>query len=91
LNIEGTIDKNTEVESIALIDEVMQEGKYEALIVRINSPGGDAQASEKIWRALRVLSKSGTPVIASVGDMAASGGYYIACGADISLQKKNSI
>jgi protease-4 len=91
LNIEGTIDKNTEVESIALIDEVMQEGKYEALIVRINSPGGDAQASEKIWRALRVLSKSGTPVIASVGDMAASGGYYIACGADLIIAEKTSI
>lgn len=91
LNIEGTIDKKTEVESIALIDEVMQEGKYEALIVRINSPGGDAQASEKIWRALRVLSKSGTPVIASVGDMAASGGYYIACGADLIIAEKTSI
>lgn len=91
LNIEGTIDKNTEVQSLALIESVMQGQEYEALIVRINSPGGDAQASEKIWRALRVLSESGIPVVASIGDMAASGGYYIACGADQIIAEKSSI
>lgn len=91
LNIEGTITKKTEVESLALIEEAMQGQEYEALIVRINSPGGDAQASEKIWRALKVLSNTGFPVIASVGDMAASGGYYIACGADSIVAEKTSI
>lgn len=91
LNIEGTIDGNTEREALALIDEVMNSKQYEALIVRINSPGGGAQSSEKIWRALKVLSKSGIPVVASIGDMAASGGYYIACGADTIIAEKTSI
>lgn len=91
LNIEGTIDGNTEREALALIDEVMNGREYKALIVRINSPGGGAQTSEKIWRALKILSKSGIPVVASIGDMAASGGYYIACGADSIIAEKTSI
>lgn len=91
LNIEGNIDKKLEVEALELIEKVTQSSRYHALIVRINSPGGGAQSSEKIWRALRVLSESGTPVIASIGDMAASGGYYIACGADIIIAEKSSV
>ncbi|MFI5203860.1 MAG: signal peptide peptidase SppA, partial [Flavobacteriales bacterium] len=55
--------------------------KVKAIVLRINSPGGSALASEVIWRETQ-LAKKEKPVIVSMGDLAASGGYYIACGAD---------
>lgn len=54
------------------------------LIVRVNSPGGSAFASEQIWEALQQFKKrTDLPLYVSMGDVAASGGYYISCGADI--------
>ena len=55
---------------------------YAALVVRIDSPGGSAVASELIRRELELVKKSGKPVVASMGDYAASGGYWIATAAD---------
>lgn len=52
-----------------------------AVVLRINSPGGSALASDGIWRELELLKKE-KPVVVSMGDYAASGGYYIACAAD---------
>ncbi|MBN1951212.1 MAG: signal peptide peptidase SppA [Bacteroidales bacterium] len=52
-----------------------------AVVLRINSPGGSAIASEAIWREL-LLTKQAKPLVVSMGSMAASGGYYIACMAD---------
>ncbi len=52
-----------------------------AIVLRVNSPGGDALASEVIWREV-MLAKKAKPVVVSMGDYAASGGYYIACAAD---------
>jgi protease-4 len=48
----------------------------------VNSPGGSADASEQIWHAVETLQEKGLPVVVSMGDYAASGGYYISCGAD---------
>ncbi|TDG37008.1 signal peptide peptidase SppA [Pedobacter changchengzhani] len=61
-----------------------------AIVLRVNSPGGDALASDVIWREV-VLAKKEKPVIASFGDVAASGGYYIACAADSIFVQPNSI
>ena len=63
----------------------------QALIVRISSPGGSAIASDKIWHALRNVSEQGIPVVASIGSVGASGGYYIACGADAIFAEDYSI
>lgn len=63
------------------IKKVRLDDKIKAIVLRINSPGGDALASEIIWREVE-LAKKTKPVIVSMGDLAASGGYYIACGAD---------
>lgn len=52
-----------------------------AVVLRVNSPGGSAFASEQIWHAVKEL-KAEKPVIVSMGDYAASGGYYISCVAD---------
>jgi protease-4 len=61
-----------------------------AVVLRINSPGGSAMASDVIWREV-VLTKARKPVVASMGDVAASGGYYIAMGADKIVARENSI
>jgi protease-4 len=61
-----------------------------AIVLRVNSGGGSALASDIIWREI-VLSKKIKPVIASFGDVAASGGYYIACAADSIFVQPNTI
>lgn len=61
-----------------------------AIVLRVNSPGGSALASDVIWREI-VLTKKTKPVIASFGDVAASGGYYIACAADSIIVQPNTI
>ena len=53
-----------------------------AIVFRIDSPGGSALASDLIWRAVRKARAKGKPVVASLSDVAASGGYYVAAGAD---------
>ena len=60
-----------------IMDELRGKDKVKAVILRINSPGGSALASDLIWHAVRRLAKK-KPVIVSMGDVAASGGYYIA-------------
>ena len=55
--------------------------KVKAIVLRVNSPGGSALASDVIWREMS-LAKDAKPVVVSMGDVAASGGYYIACDAD---------
>ena len=54
-----------------------------AVVLRVESPGGSALASEVIWREVWRLRESGKPVVVSMGDVAASGGYYIACPAEV--------
>ncbi|MBC6110824.1 signal peptide peptidase SppA [Pedobacter fastidiosus] len=61
-----------------------------AIVLRVNSPGGSALASDVIWREV-VLTKKVKPVIASFGDVAASGGYYIGCAADSIFVQPNTI
>ena len=56
--------------------------EIDAIIFRIDSPGGSVLASDLVWRATQRAREKGKPVIASFSDVAASGGYYVACGAD---------
>ncbi|KAG4932614.1 hypothetical protein JHK87_046616 [Glycine soja] len=67
---------------IEKIRKVRESNKYKAAIIRIDSPGGDALASDLMWREIRLLAAS-KPVIASMSDVAASGGYYMAMGAGV--------
>ncbi len=66
---------------VADLDRLQKDESVKAVVVRINSGGGSAYASEQIWRAVSLLRKE-KPVVISMGGMAASGGYYMACGAD---------
>ncbi len=61
----------------AILRQVRKDPKVKAVVIRINSPGGSALASDILWREVRLLSQA-KPVIASLSDVAASGGYYIA-------------
>lgn len=63
---------------VEAIDAARKDADVKAIVLRINSPGGSALASDMIWRAIE-RAKAEKPVIASMGDVAASGGYYIAC------------
>ena len=64
------------------IDAAVREKEVRAIVFRIDSPGGSATASETIWREVARARQRGKPVIVSMGDVAASGGYYIAAAAD---------
>ena len=78
-------------ESLAkTIREARNKKSIKAIVLRINSPGGSALASEIIWREV-VLAKKEKPVIVSFGDVAASGGYYIACAADSIIASPTTI
>ena len=73
-----------------ILDNIQKDENVKAVVVRINSPGGSAKASEKIWRKLTLINKK-IPVIISMGNMAASGGYYIATAGETILAEKNTI
>lgn len=66
------------------------DSKTKAIVIRINSGGGSAMASENMWREIE-LAKKDKPVVVSFGDVAASGGYYMACNADSIFVLPNSI
>lgn len=75
----------------ALIRKARLDKSVKAIVLRVNSGGGSALASEIIWRELQLARRDGKPVIASFGDVAASGGYYIGCGADSIFASPNTI
>ncbi len=64
------------------IVKLADDKNVEGLILRVNSGGGSAFASEQIWESLQYFKSKGKPFYVSMGDYAASGGYYISCGAD---------
>ena len=64
------------------IHEAATDPSIDAIILRVDSPGGSALASEQIWRSVEKAREEGKPFIASFSDMAASGGYYASVGAD---------
>jgi len=70
--------------------KVRRDDKVKGVVFRINSPGGSALASDVIWREVDLLRKE-KPVIVSMGDVAASGGYYIAAAADSIFAQPNTI
>ena len=69
-------------EVIKTFKKIRKDEAIKALVLRVNSPGGSANASEQIWRAVQKIKADSIPVVVSMGDYAASGGYSISCGAD---------
>ena len=71
--------------------EIRSNPLIEAVVIRINSPGGSALASDVMWKEIRLLKEENIHVIVSVGNVAASGGYYLAVGADEIIANNTSI
>jgi protease-4 len=92
----GSIDASVSEEGIQSeelsrsIREARRDSSIKAIILRINSPGGSAYGSEVIWREVKLAAET-KPVIASMGDVAASGGYYIAAAADTIMADRTTI
>lgn len=72
------------------IEKLKDNDKVKAVVFRVNSPGGSAYASEQIWKAISDL-KDKKPVVVSMGDYAASGGYYISCNASKIIAQPNTL
>lgn len=72
------------------IKDARLDDKIKAIVLRVNSPGGSALASDVIWREV-LLAKKAKPTVVSMGNMAASGGYYISCAADRIFAQPNTI
>jgi protease IV len=75
----------------SIIRKARMDNSVKAIVLRVNSGGGSALASEIIWRELQMAKEDKKPVIVSFGDVAASGGYYISCGADSIFSSPNTI
>ena len=73
------------------LKQAREDEKVKAIVLRVNSPGGSALASDVIWRETELIKQSGKPFYVSMGDYAASGGYYIACSADKIYANPNTI
>jgi len=83
---DGVVSKDL----IEEIQKIQKDSLIKAVVFRVNSPGGSAYASEQIWKAMSEL-KAKKPVVVSMGDYAASGGYYISCCADKIVAAPNTI
>lgn len=82
--VDGKGEEEEQIGSVTyknLLRKARYDKSIKAIVLRVNSPGGSALASDVIWREVSLARKS-KPVIVSMGDMAASGGYYIACNGD---------
>ncbi len=72
------------------LDRLASDDNVKAVVLRINSGGGSAYASEQMWRAIQLLKKK-KPVVVSMGGLAASGGYYMSCGADYIIAEPTTL
>ena len=92
-NIVDGKGQDGEIGSASLAPEIRkarEDSSIKAVVLRVNSPGGSALASDVIWREI-ILTKAVKPVIVSMGDVAASGGYYISAAADRIFAEPNTI
>ena len=87
----GSPDQIGSDEYLALLRKLRTDKSVKAIVLRVNSPGGSSLASEIIWRELELIRKEGKKIVVSMGDVAASGGYYIACNADKIMVQPNTI
>lgn len=91
---DGKGDSDRGIYSETFIKEfrkVYKDKDVKAIVLRVNSPGGSALASENIWHEIEAAKKAGKKVVVSMGDYAASGGYYISCNADYIFAEPNTI
>jgi protease IV len=76
---------------IKILRKIRKDNAIKAIVLRVNSPGGSSLSSDNILRELDLCKKAGKPIVVSMGDVAASGGYYIACHADSIFAEPSTI
>ncbi|MCL1943743.1 MAG: signal peptide peptidase SppA [Candidatus Azobacteroides sp.] len=92
----GDIDNGTSSDGIVSSDlikdlkDVREDENVKAVVLRVNSPGGSAYGSEQIWKEVEAI-KAVKPIVVSMGDYAASGGYYISCAADYIIAQPTTL
>jgi len=74
-----------------VIRKIREKDNVKAIVLRVNSGGGSALASDIIWHEMETAKSDSIPIVVSMGDLAASGGYYIACNADYIFAEENTI
>lgn len=98
--VDGSLDETDMLFSVPFIadedftrmlEEVAAEESTKAIVLRINSPGGSASASDRIWNKIEEIRAKDIPVVVSMGGVAASGGYYIGMGGDHVLAEPSTI
>ena len=90
INIEGVILESKKI--IKALDKFSKDDNIKAIVLRINSPGGSVAPSQEIFHKVNNIKSSKVkPIITSVGNVAASGGYYIAIGSDVIVANSGSI
>ena len=89
-NGEGDVNVIGELSMRRSLQDARRDEKIKAIVLRIDSPGGNALTSDLIWREIE-LTKKVKPVVVSMGNLAASGGYYIACNANKIFAESNTI
>ncbi len=82
ISLEGSIDDGSIAPVRTAILKAKRDEKCKALVLRVNSPGGSALSSDVLWEATDEFKETGRPFVVSMGGVAASGGYYVAAGAD---------
>lgn len=87
---EGDVNTVGELSMRRALQDARKDDKIKAIVLRIDSPGGNALTSDLIWREIEI-TKSVKPVVVSMGNLAASGGYYIACNANKIFAENNTI
>lgn len=95
---EGVIEYQTEgpgniseIDYHETFNTLESKDDIKAVVLRVNSPGGNAYSSEQIWHRIERIKAAGIPVVASYGNYAASGGYYISCNADTIVAQPNTL
>jgi protease-4 len=82
IEVKGVIDPIRAEAVRVLVDEALATRAVKAVVLRVDSPGGGIAPSDQIWFQVKRMRDAGLPVVASFGGLAASGGYYVSCGAD---------
>jgi len=76
---------------VEALKDAAKNPDVKAIVLRLDSPGGSPLASDLIWQAIRDIQKQGKPVVASLSDLAASGGYYVASAADTIVSQPQTL
>ncbi len=90
-DFQGNVSQMGSDTIVEALNKTRDDENCKAVVLRVNSPGGSALASDMIWRAVKQVQEAGKPVVSSMGSVAASGGYWISMGCDAIVAQPSTI